>query len=626
MTMKKSVSRIIIPFILLLAQFTDVPFATGQVINTESFDSITFPPTGWTVTGGPQTLWVRRTVGTNPTCTTHSGAAMARFTVPMGPPGDQELMTSPVVNYSGASGSIPTVSLWIYRDGGSTAGDSLSIFVNTANSLTGATHIGAVARSRYFFLPHNEPSDGWYEYTFNVPVTFTTDTNYVLLNGTARGGENIYVDDISWTEYPVACTGNPVAGNVVSTDTLICGGSGSADLSLTGSNSGGGITFQWQSAPSDTGPWTDFGTSTSTINTGTITDSTYFRCYVTCINGSVADTSTTLLVQVSTTPSPVVTINLGTSINYCTGSAPLVFVASGASTYTWTPNIAINATGDTAMVSPASSNTYTVVGSNSAGCSASASIAVNVSTSPIVTATVNTDTICSGQSVNLHAFVQGSGFGIQFVWQPGNLNGPNQTVSPTTSTVYTVSATSGASGCSGYDSVAVAVNPSPSAGFTYTVNNMTYTFTDTSTGAITSWLWNFGDGNTDNTQNPVHTYASNGNYTVTLTVTIGNCTDVYSILIAVLSVEQFQLSNGSQIQLYPNPVTNITTIEFSLDETSVDLALINSLGQTVMNKTIYPSSGNIYNSHLDLSEFSAGTYVLQLRTKSENRFLPLVKN
>ncbi|MBP1928166.1 PKD repeat protein [Methanolinea mesophila] len=42
-------------------------------------------------------------------------------------------------------------------------------------------------------------------------------------------------------------------------------------------------------------------------------------------------------------------------------------------------------------------------------------------------------------------------------------------------------------------------------------------FTDESTGDPTSWAWNFGDSETSDEQNPVHTYAAAGNYTVTLT-------------------------------------------------------------------------------------------------------------
>jgi YVTN family beta-propeller protein len=43
-------------------------------------------------------------------------------------------------------------------------------------------------------------------------------------------------------------------------------------------------------------------------------------------------------------------------------------------------------------------------------------------------------------------------------------------------------------------------------------------FTDKSTGSPTSWKWNFGDGTTSTTHNPLHTYIKKGKLTVTLTV------------------------------------------------------------------------------------------------------------
>ncbi len=44
-------------------------------------------------------------------------------------------------------------------------------------------------------------------------------------------------------------------------------------------------------------------------------------------------------------------------------------------------------------------------------------------------------------------------------------------------------------------------------------------FIDQSSGNISSWSWDFGDGATSNEQNPSHTYAVPGAYTVSLTVT-----------------------------------------------------------------------------------------------------------
>ncbi len=44
-------------------------------------------------------------------------------------------------------------------------------------------------------------------------------------------------------------------------------------------------------------------------------------------------------------------------------------------------------------------------------------------------------------------------------------------------------------------------------------------FTDSTINTPTSWSWDFGDSNTSTSQNPSHTYAAEGDYTVSLTVT-----------------------------------------------------------------------------------------------------------
>lgn len=44
-------------------------------------------------------------------------------------------------------------------------------------------------------------------------------------------------------------------------------------------------------------------------------------------------------------------------------------------------------------------------------------------------------------------------------------------------------------------------------------------FTDTSMFTPTSWSWNFGDGSTSTSQNPLHTFATEGAFNVTLTAT-----------------------------------------------------------------------------------------------------------
>jgi len=66
--------------------------------------------------------------------------------------------------------------------------------------------------------------------------------------------------------------------------------------------------------------------------------------------------------------------------------------------------------------------------------------------------------------------------------------------------------------------VAVVVGQAPVADFTASIAGETgeVVFTDASTNTPTSWDWAFGDGNVSTDQNPTHTYAASGTYTVQL--------------------------------------------------------------------------------------------------------------
>ncbi len=84
--------------------------------------------------------------------------------------------------------------------------------------------------------------------------------------------------------------------------------------------------------------------------------------------------------------------------------------------------------------------------------------------------------------------------------------------------------------------------PTPTSSFTYSSNNnfttpSEITFTNTSTNAE-SFDWDFGDGSDHVTdQNPVHTYAATGAYTVTLVVTNGSKTDTETASISITPAE-----------------------------------------------------------------------------------------
>jgi PKD repeat protein len=85
---------------------------------------------------------------------------------------------------------------------------------------------------------------------------------------------------------------------------------------------------------------------------------------------------------------------------------------------------------------------------------------------------------------------------------------------------YTVTLTvSDAGGGSNSTSQQVNIAVPVQAGFSAQPDGLNVQFTDQSTGTITQWAWDFGDGTTSNEQNPLHTYAAAGSYTVTLVVT-----------------------------------------------------------------------------------------------------------
>jgi PKD repeat protein len=68
----------------------------------------------------------------------------------------------------------------------------------------------------------------------------------------------------------------------------------------------------------------------------------------------------------------------------------------------------------------------------------------------------------------------------------------------------------------------ITVYPNPVADFSGTPRTgcapLEVCFTDLSTGEASTWLWDFGDGTSSQSQNPCHTYQSPGSYTVALTV------------------------------------------------------------------------------------------------------------
>lgn len=161
------------------------------------------------------------------------------------------------------------------------------------------------------------------------------------------------------------------------------------------------------------------------------------------------------MVTVSVTTSPSLTVNATQSV-ICEGSSTMLN-ASGAENYVWFPG---QFKGTEQEVSPLANIVYTVTGNNS-HCIATETILVEVLPSPHLEPVATNPVICIGETVTLTAFDAGT-----YTWTPGTMSGSTLTVSPTVTSMYTVSGTN-AEGCASVSQTIVYVKPS----YTVTLEN-----------------------------------------------------------------------------------------------------------------------------------------------------------
>jgi hypothetical protein len=129
-----------------------------------------------------------------------------------------------------------------------------------------------------------------------VNVETATPTS-ITSTGTYTWGETEdYCIDI--TTLP-ACSGTPAPANTLSSTALACPNL-SFTLSLSTTYNFSGITYQWQSAPSNSGPWTNISGATNATRTQTQSSATWYRCVVTCTNGGASINSTPVQVNMET--------------------------------------------------------------------------------------------------------------------------------------------------------------------------------------------------------------------------------------------------------------------------------------------------------------------------------------
>jgi gliding motility-associated-like protein len=295
-------------------------------------------------------------------------------------------------------------------------------------------------------------------------------------------------------------TVNPIPV-IAATPITICAGTAGT---LTAS---GATTYAWSPG---TGLSATTGTSVSANPAATTTYT---------VTGTSLGCSATTTVTVTVNPLPVTVVN---SPTICpTQTATLT--ASGATTYAWTAGLS-SATGASVTGSPVSTTSYTVTGT-SLGCTSTAVATITIGGS--ITPTVNSPTICAGQTATLTA-----GAATTYSWSSGlsATTGATVTGSPATTTSYTVTGTAG--GCTGTAVATITVNPLPTITAAPIAICAGTPGTLTAAGAVT-YAWAPATGlsattGTSVTANPTATTT----YTVTGTSATG-CTNTTTVVVTV---------------------------------------------------------------------------------------------
>jgi hypothetical protein len=150
---------------------------------------------------------------------------------------------------------------------------------------------------------------------------------------------------------------------------------------------------------------------------------------------------------------------------------------------------------------------------------------------------------------------------------------------------------------------ALSVSAPPVAQFSYeSIGLGGFAFTDESLNEPTDWEWDFGDGTTNPSQNPIRIYTSPGDYNVCLIATndIGADTTCEVVNVVITDVES-PLRHPAP-SLYPNPATDFLTIDWPSPEKDHYLAIYRLDGILLHLHT--PQQGGF----LSIERWPAGSY------------------
>lgn len=348
-----------------------------------------------------------------------------------------------------------------------------------------------------------------YTYTWNSVPGQTGAT----ATGLSAGSYDVLLTDAGGctSTTTVIITEPPLLVLATSSTNQICGSSnGSASVTATG----GTPAYSYLWSPSGGNAATANSLATGTYNV-TVTDSK--GCTKTA-SATVTSTGSATVIITGVTPALCSGSSDGTATaSATTGTAPF--------SYSWATAPAQT----TATATNLSAGTYKVTLTDVNGCTSTVNATITQPTPVVVTST--NQSMCPNTSATLTANGSGGTGTITYTWNPGGLSGNPVTVTPATTTPYTITATD-ANNCVGTTTVNVTVHPAT----VITVPNATIcegTSTTLTAAGATTYSWtpitglSSGSGTSVNA-NPTTTTT----YTVTGTDNNG-CTGNTTVIVTV---------------------------------------------------------------------------------------------
>ena len=330
--------------------------------------------------------------------------------------------------------------------------------------------------------------------------------------------------------------------------------------------------------------WTN---NVNTKNNASLTVGTY---YLTVTDANGCNTSDSARIN---EPLSLITANVNeiTHVNCYGGNNGSINIdvngGTGGYTYYWSNGTAIK------DIANLYAGNYKLIVMDSNGCNDSLEATITEPEQAIVTISGEA-AICEEESATLTASVSNGVAPYIFTWNPGTMNTSTATVSPSATTIYTVSVTDGNNCIAKPDSFTVTVHFLPTVSFMADPDSgcapLCVLFSNNTPNTQTA-AWNFGDGQTGTSFVITYCYDDPGLYSVELAVTDSNgCANAFSApdLIHVFSnpVAGFNITP-------PQSAPVFSSVLFNDQSLSADQWLWN-FGDFLNSTSILPNPAFIY--------------------------------